>query len=138
MASLARAFRAVPVGLHRTGLPALRGVPDGFGARPEEHTVTQALTSLGRERDWAACERFLERRCWQTSRPPGFHCALVTFTSHRRLKGVFFDGLLDAVAVGVQVEVDDHRGGRKGRARQERGFQRYPVHPQGSVEVAQQ
>ena len=39
----------------------------GLALDPEEHTVTQALTSLGRERDWAALERFLERGRWQTS-----------------------------------------------------------------------
>ena len=31
----------------------------------EEHTVTQALTGLGRERDWTALERFVEYGRWE-------------------------------------------------------------------------
>ena len=40
----------------------------GLVLDPEEHTVTQAATSLGRERDWAALERFLECGRWETER----------------------------------------------------------------------
>jgi hypothetical protein len=38
----------------------------GLVLDPEEHTVTQAVTSLGRECDWAAVERFLERGRWES------------------------------------------------------------------------
>lgn len=40
----------------------------GLVLDPEEHTVTQALTSLGREEDWAAVEAFLERGRWEAER----------------------------------------------------------------------
>ena len=40
----------------------------GLVLDPEEHTVTQAVTSLGRARDWAALEAFLERGRWETDR----------------------------------------------------------------------
>lgn len=40
----------------------------GLVIDPEEHTVTQAVTSLGREDDWAAVEAFLERGRWETDR----------------------------------------------------------------------
>jgi hypothetical protein len=40
----------------------------GLVLDPEEHTVTQAVTSLGRERDWAALEAFLERGRWESER----------------------------------------------------------------------
>ena len=43
----------------------------GLVLDPEEHTVTQVATSLGREDDWAALEAFLERGRWEQERVEG-------------------------------------------------------------------